>query len=85
MEYNVAVEMKIYIQDNSHIPKIKEEIGKIAKVQKFEEVELAFGLKALKAVVLFNDAGGGMSELEEKIKNIENVSELEVENVSRIG
>lgn len=84
MGYDVIAELKIYVQDNSHIPGVKQEIEKIVKVQKFWEEELAFGLKALKATILVSDKEGGMTEVEEKIKKIENVSELQVENVGRI-
>ncbi len=84
MDYDVAADLKIYVQENSHIEQVKKDVEKIVKVQKFWEEELAFGLKVLKATILINDKEGGMSEAEEKIRKIENVSELEVENISRI-
>lgn len=84
MEYDVAVDVKVFLEDYSKIEYVKKEIAKIAKIQKFWEEEIAFGAKALKAVLLMSDKEGGLDSLEEKIKGIGGVSEIEVENVTRI-
>lgn len=84
MEYDVAVDIKVFIEDHSKLDHIKNEISKIAKVQKFWEEEIAFGAKALKAVLLMSDKEGGMDSVEEKIRAIDGVSEIEVENVTRV-
>lgn len=44
---------------------------------------IAFGLKAIVGDFLLDDAEGQMDKLEESIKNIEGVGELEVMNISR--
>ena len=84
MEYDVAVDLKIFVDDYKHMEKIKSGISGLAKVQKFWEEEIAFGAKALKATILMNDKSGGLDSLEEKIRSIEGVSEIEVETITRI-
>ena len=84
VEYNVAAQIKIYVDDPSAIEKVKEEVGKIAKVQNASEQDVGFGIKALVLTVLFDDSQGGTEELEEKIKAIEHVSQTEVVSVDRI-
>jgi len=83
-EYNVAAQIKIYVDDPSAIGKVKEEIGKLAKVQEAGEQDVGFGIKALLITVLFDDSQGGTEELEGKIKAIEHVSQTEVVSVNRL-
>lgn len=84
MEYNVAAQIKIYVDDASAIDSVKEEVGKLAKVQEAKEQDVGFGIKALLITVLFDDSKGGTEELEEKIKQIEHVSQTEVVGVNRL-
>jgi len=63
---------------------VRNSLGDITKVDKSWEEDVGFGIKMLKAVVLMNDAEGGMTEMEEKIKNIPHVTQVEVENITRI-
>jgi elongation factor 1-beta len=44
---------------------------------------IAFGLKAIVGDFLLDDAEGQMDRLEESIKSIEGVGEIEVTNISR--
>lgn len=44
---------------------------------------IAFGLKAIVGDFLLDDAEGQMDKLEESIKKIEGVGEIEVTNISR--
>jgi elongation factor 1-beta len=44
---------------------------------------IAFGLKALVGDFLLDDAEGQMDKLEESIKSVEGVGEIEVTNISR--
>lgn len=83
-EYNVAADIKIYVSDPAKMDTVKSEIEKIVKVQQFKEEELGFGIKVLKATLLLNDEKGGMDAAEKKIKEIDSVSQIEVENVTRI-
>ena len=83
--YDVAVDLKIYIEDVTKIDEVKKEVEQIAKVQNMREEELGFGIKTIKLTVLLSDSEGGMDAAEEKIKKIKYVSELEVENITRIS
>ncbi len=83
MKYDVAVEIKIFVQENSKLELVKEQLANVAKVEKAHEEEVGFGIKALKATLLMNDSEGGLDLLEEKIRSIDGVSEMEVENISR--
>ena len=54
-------------------------------VQKFEEEPVAFGLVAIIAyVVMPQDAAGQMDQVEESIRSIEQVSQIEVMRVGRV-
>jgi elongation factor 1-beta len=44
---------------------------------------IAFGLKAIVGDFILDDAEGQMDKLEETIKNVEGVGEIEVMNISR--
>jgi len=53
-------------------------------VQKFEEEPVAFGLVALIALFIIpEDAAGQMEKLEEALKGVERVSQIEVLRVGR--
>lgn len=84
VEYNVEAKLKIYVDDPKKMGGVKKSIEKLAKVQKFWEEDVGFGIKVLKASLLMNDSEGGMDKLEGQIKGIKGVSQLEVEEVSRV-
>jgi translation elongation factor EF-1beta len=83
-EFNVAAQVKIFLDDMSQLDRVKKEIGEVAKVNKFWEEDVGFGIKVLKVNILLKDSEGGMDQLEGKIRNIKNVSEVEVEAVTRV-
>ncbi len=51
--------------------------------QRLEEEPIGFGLVAFKFTTIIPDAGGTQDELEEKIRAVEGVSEIEVLRASR--
>ncbi len=83
-EYNVAAQIKVYVDDPSALDDVKAGIEKLAKVQRFWEEDVGFGIKVLKVTLLMNDKKGGMDELEQKIRSLGKVSQVEVESVSRV-
>lgn len=83
-ELNVAAQLKIYVENPDSLPAVKEGVEKLAKVQKFWEEEVGFGIKVLKASLLLADSEGGMDKLEASIKEIEGVTQVEVESVGRV-
>lgn len=84
MEFNVEAKVKIYVDDPKNIASVKKSVEKLAKVQKFWEEDVGFGIKVLKAALLMNDSQGGMDKLEEQMRKVKGVSQMEVEEVSRI-
>jgi translation elongation factor aEF-1 beta len=83
-EYDVAVDIKIYIQDPAKIDSVKKALESIVKVRTVTEQDVGFGIKVLKATILLSDAEGGMDSAEEKIRKIPDVSEIEIENITRV-
>jgi elongation factor 1-beta len=86
----VLAAIKIFPNDanidlNALKAKIQSSLPAGSTVQKFEEEPVAFGLVALIAyVVLPEDAGGQMDRVEESIRSVDEVSEIEVLRVGRV-
>jgi len=86
----VLAAIKIFPNDanidlNALKTKIQASLPAGSTVQKFEEEPVAFGLIALIAyVVLPQDAGGQMDQVEESIRSVDQVSEIEVLRVGRV-
>jgi elongation factor 1-beta len=57
--------------------KITETIPEHAKLNNVEEKPVAFGLKALEIQIILNDRKGGVDEVEEALRKIENVQSVE--------
>ena len=59
--------------------KVTESLEGRASVYKFEEEPIAFGLVALIAhVMLPEDAGGQMQDVEDRLRNVEGINEVQV-------
>lgn len=74
---------KIFPEEIEHtdiiLEKIKEKLPEDFKLNTIELEPVAFGLKIVKASFVFPDKIGGLSDkLEEFLKSIEEVSEIEV-------
>jgi elongation factor 1-beta len=81
---DVAVTLKV-MPDSPEIDleKLREEISKKVKIQDYNTEEIAFGLKALRILVVKPDTGG-TEDIEKQIKEIEGVSDVEVESVTLV-
>jgi len=65
--------------------KIQSSLPSGSTVQKFEEEPVAFGLVAIIAyVVMPEDAAGQMDQVEDSIRSIDQVSQIEVMRVGRV-
>jgi len=81
---SVAVVFKIVPEDPAQLSAIHEEVKKIVPmIQKTEEEDIGFGIKALQISVVMPD-GPGSFELEEKLNAITGVSRAEIISVDRL-
>jgi len=66
-----------------NLDKLEQEIRKAIDPDKISREDVAFGLVAFHVVKLVPDEGGQVDALEEKLKAIEDVGEVEVTGISR--
>jgi len=66
------------------IDRLVEKIKQNVPVDKIEKEPIAFGLVALKVTTLVEDAEGASEKIENKIKSIQGVGQVETVEVSRI-
>ncbi len=83
-EFNVSVTVKIYLEDFSKVQEVKKKLSEHYKVVKTWEEEVGFGIKVLKASLLLQDNQGGSDALEEFLVDLPEVSQVQVEEVSRV-
>jgi len=80
---NVAISLKVMPESpDTDLEKVKEEISKKIEIKDSKIEPLAFGLKALKILIIVSDKGSG--NIENEIKSINGVSEVEVESSTLI-
>ena len=86
----VLVTIKVFPDDietdlKELLGKIKESLPEEYEVIRYREEPIAFGLKALVLYISIpEETAGGTETLEKTIKDIEGVSQVEVEMVTRI-
>jgi translation elongation factor EF-1beta len=73
----VAVVFKIYPKDGEFDKTVAELKAKFSPAGMQTE-EIGFGIKMIKALFKFNDAENSSSQIEDKIRKLECVSEVEV-------
>lgn len=70
------------------LEKVKEEIIKSipegTEFHKIEEEPIAFGLVALKVMVVVGDEEGGTEKVEENLSKVDGIGSVEVEDVRRL-
>ena len=80
---NVAVTFKILpASPGADLEKMKKEIGKKMEIRDSKIEPLAFGLNALRILIVVPDKELG--DIENKIRSVEGVSEVEVESSTLI-
>ena len=79
----VMVTLKVFPEDPEKLEEIRQEISKIVSVDKFEEEEIGFGVKAV-LVHFRTEEGGGLDPIEEKIAALDTVSQVQVTRVDRV-
>jgi elongation factor 1-beta len=63
---------------------VKSSIPENTELHSIEEEPIAFGLVALKVMVVVDDAEGGTEQIEENLSKIEDVASIEVIDVRRL-
>ena len=80
---NVAIALKIMPESTeTDLEKIKSEISKKIRIQDSKIEPIAFGLKALRILVIVPDKETG--DIENKIREVNGVSEVETESVTLV-
>ena len=83
MANDVAVSMKLFLVDQGKEAETIAELRKIVNITNTKSEEIGFGIKALKILFLMAD-GDGINEIEEKIAAVPNVSQAQIEEMSRL-
>ncbi|MFP3215356.1 MAG: elongation factor 1-beta [Candidatus Micrarchaeota archaeon] len=76
----VGVVFKVY-PENGEEEKVSKRIAEALKPNSIQLEDIAFGIKVIKVLFIHEDTEGS-SVFEEKLKNIEGVKEVEVEEES---
>jgi len=80
----VIVGLKVLPKDvNINLDKLEEKIKAAINPEKIDREPIAFGLVAFHVVKFVPDSGGEMEKVEKKLKEIEEVGEIEVTGISR--
>lgn len=79
---DVIVVFRIMPKGPGDIQSVKKALESL-KPQRLEEEPIAFGLVALKLTKIVPDSEGGLSNFEQKLKNIKNVQNVETVTISR--
>ena len=82
----VALTLKVSLAGpDVDVDAVREKISKAVDVQEIREVPIAFGLKMLEVLLVFDDkAGANTDAIEEKLRSIEGVSSVEAGDVTLI-
>ncbi len=81
----VVAVLKIMPAEDTDFEAMKNAAVAVAgKVENTEEEPIAFGIKALKLTVVIDDGQGGTEELENKLKALPEVGDVQVIDLARL-
>lgn len=87
MDYNVAVEMIVRVEDMDSFDHVVEELKRLnineAKVESIKEEDVGFGIKNVKLFILTIDKEGTMDKIEKAVSSIPGIK-YDVTNVTRV-
>ena len=79
----VAVIFKVYPKDGE-LDKVISKIKSSLNPSGMQTEDIGFGIKCIKVLFTFDDLQGSSSQLEEKLRGVEGVSEVEVAEESLV-
>ena len=80
---DVAISIKIMPASGEvDIEQVRKKVEEAVELKDSKVEPLAFGLKALKIMIVRPDSEGGTEDLEKKLRDIEGVGDVEVESVT---
>ncbi len=80
----VVAVIKVMPEDPEKFEVMKAKVEEAVKAEKIEEEPIAFGLKALKVTVVVKDEEGGTEAIEEKLRSIPEVADVQVVDLGRL-
>ncbi len=82
----VALTLKVSLKGpDVDVGKVRKKISEIVDFQEIKEIPIAFGLKMLEVLLVFDDRqGANTDEIEEKLRSIEGVASVEAGDVTLI-
>lgn len=88
-DWNVVAKLRIMPEtvetDIDAIKKgVQDAVGQKARIHSMEVKPIAFGLKALEVNILLNDKQGGFEGMEERIRALKGVGEVETTDINRL-
>jgi len=81
---SVAVTFRIMPEEAEGFEAMKSELLSRANPMKSEEKEIGFGLKAIYATFVIPDGEGGADKLEEMVRTVKGVGQVDVEGMDRL-
>ncbi|MCC7552083.1 elongation factor 1-beta [Candidatus Micrarchaeota archaeon] len=80
---DVVVNVRISTEDQDRIQEMIEKIKEVCRLNMAELEDVGFGIKVIKAQIFVEDKEEGFDEVEERIKAIEGISEIDVLSMDR--
>jgi translation elongation factor EF-1beta len=80
----VAVEVKVFVDENEDVNAVQQRIAQqFNTLSEIKKEELGFGIVFLKALFVVEDEGGS-DDIEEKLRNVPGVKNVEVVGVTLV-
>ncbi len=80
---DVSVDIKISVEDLDKLDQVAEKVKQTVRVASLTFEDIGFGIKLIRAKVLVDDKIEGFDSVEEKIKAIKYVSQVDVVSMDR--
>ncbi len=80
---DVVVNVKISTESQDNLDEMIEKIKSVCRINTSTLEDVGFGIKIIKAQIFVEDKDEGFDEVEERIKAIEGISEVDVVSMDR--